>query len=83
MSPDHTGVMNGVIINHHLEPGIPLSRRAGLKTSEQFAEQGVGAMGCDTIQQGTARQVDGPRQVVFSLGPGVIPVMCVPLGIQA
>jgi hypothetical protein len=56
------GVMNGVMINHHLEPGIPLSRIAGIKTSEQLAEQGVGVTGCDTIQQGTDRQVEGPAR---------------------
>ena len=56
------GVMNGVIINHHLEPGIPLSRIAGIKTSEQLAEQGIGVTGCDTIQQGTDRQVEGPAR---------------------
>ena len=35
------GVMNGVIINHHLEPGIPLSRIAGIKTSEQLADKAL------------------------------------------
>jgi hypothetical protein len=56
------GVMNGVVINHHLEPGIPLSRMAGIKTSEQLAEQGVGVTGCDTIQQCTGRQVEAPAR---------------------
>jgi hypothetical protein len=56
------GVMNGVMINHHLEPGIPLSRIAGIKASEQLAEQGVGVTGCDIIQQGTDRQVEGPAR---------------------
>jgi hypothetical protein len=35
------GVMNGVMINHHLEPGIPLSRIAGIKTSEQLADKAL------------------------------------------
>ena len=56
------GVMNGVVIDDHIEPCIPLRRIAGIKTSEQLAEQGVGVTGCDTIQQGTDRQVEGPAR---------------------
>lgn len=56
------GLMNGVMINHHLGPGIPLSWIVGIKTSEQLAEQGIGVTGCDTIQQGTDRQVEGPAR---------------------
>ena len=54
------GVMTGIVIDHHIQPGIPLSWIAGVKTSEQIAEQGVGFAGCDTVQQGTGREIKGP-----------------------
>jgi hypothetical protein len=43
------GVMDGIVINHHLEPAIPLRRRASIKTGEQLTEQGGGVTGGDTM----------------------------------